>query len=196
MCCYDWQAGARLFGFIGAGATLGQLIGSLLAVGLARLGPGWISDFRFELCFCCHLWPWRLPFFNAGLSVIGSLYIGSLGEMCFLLMTILNWNEQKLYALDCRVCSLPTIVEIEFRVEARIRVMSELEASHVLVMPSVFAMLTGMHLLLILSTLVVWTVLLLIAALMMELAARCALGIGEDGLHHMPALISRSGSSL
>lgn len=40
MCCYDWQAGARLFGFIGAGATLGQLIGSLLAVGLARLGPG------------------------------------------------------------------------------------------------------------------------------------------------------------
>jgi hypothetical protein len=37
---HDWQAGARLFGFIGAGATLGQLVGSLLAVGLARLGPG------------------------------------------------------------------------------------------------------------------------------------------------------------
>ncbi|KAG0564917.1 hypothetical protein KC19_8G149900 [Ceratodon purpureus] len=65
------EAGARLFGFIGAGATLGQLVGSLLAVGLARLGP----------------------------------------------------------------------------------------------------------------------VLLLVAALMMELAARCALGVGEDGLHHMPVLI-------
>lgn len=37
---FNWQAGARLFGFIGAGATLGQLVGSLLAVGLARLGPG------------------------------------------------------------------------------------------------------------------------------------------------------------
>lgn len=38
-----WQAGTRLFGFIGAGATLGQLVGSLLAVGLARLGPGNLS---------------------------------------------------------------------------------------------------------------------------------------------------------
>lgn len=34
------EMGTRLFGFIGAGATLGQLVGSLLAVGLARLGPG------------------------------------------------------------------------------------------------------------------------------------------------------------
>lgn len=39
-CCWV-QAGTRLFGFIGAGATLGQLVGSLLAVALARLGPGW-----------------------------------------------------------------------------------------------------------------------------------------------------------
>jgi hypothetical protein len=43
------RLGASLFGFIGAGATLGQLVGSLLAVGLARLGPGWISDLGFEV---------------------------------------------------------------------------------------------------------------------------------------------------
>jgi AAA family ATP:ADP antiporter len=34
------EAGTRLFGFVGAGATLGQLIGSLLAVAMAHLGPG------------------------------------------------------------------------------------------------------------------------------------------------------------
>ncbi|CAI6007246.1 unnamed protein product [Closterium sp. NIES-64] len=33
------EAGARLFGFIGAGATFGQLAGSLLASSLAALGP-------------------------------------------------------------------------------------------------------------------------------------------------------------
>lgn len=33
------QAGARLFGFVGAGATLGQLFGSLFAAGFAWLGP-------------------------------------------------------------------------------------------------------------------------------------------------------------
>ncbi|XP_068330832.1 uncharacterized protein [Pyrus communis] len=33
------QSGSRLFGFIGAGATLGQLFGSLFATGMARLGP-------------------------------------------------------------------------------------------------------------------------------------------------------------
>jgi AAA family ATP:ADP antiporter len=38
--CMIGRLGASLFGFIGAGATLGQLVGSLLAVGLARLGPG------------------------------------------------------------------------------------------------------------------------------------------------------------
>ena len=55
----------------------------------------------------------------------------------------------------------------------------------------ILAMLTRMHLLLFLSVLALWTVLLLVAALMMELAARCALGVGEDGLHPMPVLISR-----
>lgn len=33
------QSGSRLFGFIGAGATLGQLCGSLFATGMAWLGP-------------------------------------------------------------------------------------------------------------------------------------------------------------
>lgn len=35
----DSESGSRLFGFIGAGATLGQLIGSLFASGMAWLGP-------------------------------------------------------------------------------------------------------------------------------------------------------------
>ncbi|GFQ04399.1 hypothetical protein PHJA_002583800 [Phtheirospermum japonicum] len=35
----DSESGSRLFGFIGAGATLGQLIGSLFATGMAWLGP-------------------------------------------------------------------------------------------------------------------------------------------------------------
>ncbi|KAJ8771013.1 hypothetical protein K2173_023338 [Erythroxylum novogranatense] len=35
----DCESGSRLFGFIGAGATLGQLCGSLFATGMAWLGP-------------------------------------------------------------------------------------------------------------------------------------------------------------
>ncbi|KAH9702805.1 ADP,ATP carrier protein [Citrus sinensis] len=35
----DSESGSRLFGFIGAGATLGQLFGSLFAAGMAFLGP-------------------------------------------------------------------------------------------------------------------------------------------------------------
>ncbi|XP_057979405.1 uncharacterized protein LOC131165524 isoform X3 [Malania oleifera] len=35
----DSESGSRLFGFIGAGATLGQLFGSLFASGMAWLGP-------------------------------------------------------------------------------------------------------------------------------------------------------------
>lgn len=35
----DSESGSRLFGFIGAGATLGQLFGSLFATGMAWLGP-------------------------------------------------------------------------------------------------------------------------------------------------------------
>ncbi|KAL5709870.1 hypothetical protein ACHQM5_020503 [Ranunculus cassubicifolius] len=35
----DNESGSRLFGFIGAGATLGQLFGSLFAAGMAWLGP-------------------------------------------------------------------------------------------------------------------------------------------------------------
>ncbi|KAF9618872.1 hypothetical protein IFM89_002740 [Coptis chinensis] len=35
----DNESGSRLFGFIGAGATLGQLLGSLFAAGMAWLGP-------------------------------------------------------------------------------------------------------------------------------------------------------------
>ncbi|XP_019257563.1 PREDICTED: uncharacterized protein LOC109235773 isoform X3 [Nicotiana attenuata] len=35
----DSESGSRLFGFIGAGATLGQLLGSLFATGMAWLGP-------------------------------------------------------------------------------------------------------------------------------------------------------------
>jgi hypothetical protein len=60
----------------------------------------------------------------------------------------------------------------------------------------VLIMLTSMDLLLVLSALAFWTVLLLVAALMMELAARCALGVGEDGPHHIPVLISRSSAVL
>ncbi|XP_068634824.1 uncharacterized protein [Aristolochia californica] len=33
------ESGSRLFGFVGAGATLGQLLGSLFAAGMAWLGP-------------------------------------------------------------------------------------------------------------------------------------------------------------
>ncbi|XP_020549026.1 uncharacterized protein LOC105160807 [Sesamum indicum] len=35
----DSESGSRLFGFVGAGATLGQLFGSLFATGMAWLGP-------------------------------------------------------------------------------------------------------------------------------------------------------------
>uniref|UniRef100_A0A0A9CLQ4 Uncharacterized protein n=1 Tax=Arundo donax TaxID=35708 RepID=A0A0A9CLQ4_ARUDO len=35
----DSESGSRLFGFIGAGATLGQLFGSLFAANMAWLGP-------------------------------------------------------------------------------------------------------------------------------------------------------------
>ncbi|XP_061364424.1 uncharacterized protein LOC133307883 isoform X4 [Gastrolobium bilobum] len=35
----DSESGSRLFGFIGAGATLGQLFGSLFATGMAFVGP-------------------------------------------------------------------------------------------------------------------------------------------------------------
>ncbi|XP_070027020.1 uncharacterized protein LOC107782156 isoform X3 [Nicotiana tabacum] len=35
----DSESGSRLFGFIGAGATLGQLLGSLFTTGMAWLGP-------------------------------------------------------------------------------------------------------------------------------------------------------------
>ncbi|XP_060675473.1 uncharacterized protein LOC107413977 isoform X2 [Ziziphus jujuba] len=35
----DTESGSRLFGFIGAGATLGQLFGSLFATGMAWMGP-------------------------------------------------------------------------------------------------------------------------------------------------------------
>lgn len=35
----DSESGSRLFGFIGAGATLGQLVGSLFAASLAWMGP-------------------------------------------------------------------------------------------------------------------------------------------------------------
>ncbi|KAK1283476.1 hypothetical protein QJS10_CPB21g01554 [Acorus calamus] len=35
----DSESGSRLFGFVGAGATLGQLLGSLFAAGMAWLGP-------------------------------------------------------------------------------------------------------------------------------------------------------------
>ncbi|KAK7320845.1 hypothetical protein VNO77_30695 [Canavalia gladiata] len=35
----DNESGSRLFGFIGAGATLGQLFGSLFAIGMAFVGP-------------------------------------------------------------------------------------------------------------------------------------------------------------
>ena len=40
------QSGSRLFGFIGAGATLGQLFGSLFAIGMAFVGP---CKFAFAL---------------------------------------------------------------------------------------------------------------------------------------------------
>ncbi|KAK9063321.1 hypothetical protein SSX86_017191 [Deinandra increscens subsp. villosa] len=35
----DYESGSRLFGFVGAGATFGQLFGSLFATTMSRLGP-------------------------------------------------------------------------------------------------------------------------------------------------------------
>jgi AAA family ATP:ADP antiporter len=35
----DSESGARLFGFVGAGATLGQLFGSVFAAATAWMGP-------------------------------------------------------------------------------------------------------------------------------------------------------------
>ncbi|CAK9193764.1 unnamed protein product [Sphagnum troendelagicum] len=51
------EAGTRLFGFVGAGATLGQLIGSLLAVAMAHLGPVLllVSALMMELAARCAL---------------------------------------------------------------------------------------------------------------------------------------------
>uniref|UniRef100_A0A1D1YY02 ADP,ATP carrier protein n=1 Tax=Anthurium amnicola TaxID=1678845 RepID=A0A1D1YY02_9ARAE len=47
----DNESGSRLFGFVGAGATLGQLFGSLFAAGVAWLGPFLLlfSAFLMEL---------------------------------------------------------------------------------------------------------------------------------------------------
>ncbi|CAA6654646.1 unnamed protein product [Spirodela intermedia] len=47
----DNESGSRLFGFVGAGATLGQLFGSLFAAGMAWLGPFLLlfSAFLMEL---------------------------------------------------------------------------------------------------------------------------------------------------
>jgi hypothetical protein len=57
LCSISWQAGTRLFGFVGAGATLGQLIGSLLAVAMAHLGPVLllVSALMMELAARCAL---------------------------------------------------------------------------------------------------------------------------------------------
>ncbi|CAK9859248.1 unnamed protein product [Sphagnum jensenii] len=51
------EAGTRLFGFVGAGATLGQLIGSLLAVAMAHLGPVLllVSALMMEMAARCAL---------------------------------------------------------------------------------------------------------------------------------------------
>jgi hypothetical protein len=55
LCSISWQAGTRLFGFVGAGATLGQLIGSLLAVAMAHLGPGnHLSNSHLNLMVMCN----------------------------------------------------------------------------------------------------------------------------------------------
>lgn len=50
------QSGSRLFGFIGAGATFGQLFGSLFATGMAWLGPCMRA-----LCFWKILFATNLP---------------------------------------------------------------------------------------------------------------------------------------
>lgn len=44
------QSGSRLFGFIGAGATLGQLFGSLFATVMAWLGPCMFACSAFGNC--------------------------------------------------------------------------------------------------------------------------------------------------
>lgn len=47
---FSIQSGSRLFGFVGAGATLGQLFGSLFATGMAWMGPCMDAFFHlFEL---------------------------------------------------------------------------------------------------------------------------------------------------
>ena len=47
------QSGSRLFGFIGAGATLGQLFGSLFATGMAWLGPRMFACSVFSILNFC-----------------------------------------------------------------------------------------------------------------------------------------------
>jgi hypothetical protein len=62
----SWQAGTRLFGFVGAGATLGQLIGSLLAVAMAHLGPGnHLSNSHLKLMVMCNQQALAPPSFNS-----------------------------------------------------------------------------------------------------------------------------------
>ncbi|KAL6630650.1 hypothetical protein ACP70R_028501 [Stipagrostis hirtigluma subsp. patula] len=48
----DSESGSRLFGFIGAGATLGQLFGSLFAASMAWLGPCTIRDSSQSFASC------------------------------------------------------------------------------------------------------------------------------------------------
>ncbi|CAI0431342.1 unnamed protein product [Linum tenue] len=51
----DSESGSRLFGFIGAGATLGQLFGSLFASGMAWLGSCMICFLAILLLFAAFL---------------------------------------------------------------------------------------------------------------------------------------------
>ncbi|KAM3309110.1 putative protein isoform X3 [Capsicum chacoense] len=58
----DSESGSRLFGFIGAGATLGQLFGSLFATGMAWLGP---CVYLFMIsCFLILIILFRLYYFS------------------------------------------------------------------------------------------------------------------------------------
>ena len=73
------QSGSRLFGFIGAGATLGQLFGSLFAASFAWMGPctyvflGHSLHITMTSCLIFHGYNIIFPEFSSVLLLFSSL---------------------------------------------------------------------------------------------------------------------------
>lgn len=98
------QSGLRLFGFIGAGATLGQLFGSLFATGMAWLGPR-VYLFMF---FLASLFFWgSFTFYFLSSSFFGSCrftscFSNSHGTCC----TIIKRDQERCLTISWRTISL------------------------------------------------------------------------------------------